>query len=67
MLYVNVDDKKGGLERAIKKLKEKFRKTNVVKELRERSEFRKPSTVRRSEKMKAIYKQLKETQEQNNK
>lgn len=67
MIYINVDDKKGGLERALKKLKEKFKRTKVVKELRERSEFRKPSTVRRNEKLKAIYKQLQETQEQNNK
>lgn len=66
MLYVKVDDKKGGIERALKQLKVKFKRTKVVQEARERSEFRKPSTVRRKEKLKAIYKQQKATQEQNN-
>lgn len=43
------------IERALKKFKRKFEKTGVVKELRGRQAFRKPSEVRREEVKKAIY------------
>ena len=43
------------LERALKKLKRKFEKTGIVRELRGRREFRKPSVIRREQKNKAIY------------
>ena len=43
------------IERALKKLKRKFEKTGVVKELRERQKFTKPSVIARERKMKAIY------------
>ena len=43
------------LERALKKLKRKFDKTGVVKELRNRQKFTKPSVVRREQRLKAIY------------
>ena len=45
MLYVKVDDKKGGIERALKQLKIKFKRTRVVQEVRERSEFRKRGRI----------------------
>ncbi len=45
------------IERAIKKYKKKFEKTRVMKELRERKEFTKPSVTKRQEKIKAAYKQ----------
>jgi small subunit ribosomal protein S21 len=45
------------IDRALKKLKRKFEKTGVVKELRERQKYTKPSVKRREEKIKAIYKQ----------
>lgn len=45
------------IEKALKKFKKKFEKTGVVKELRERSKFTKPSVVYREGKKKAIYKQ----------
>jgi small subunit ribosomal protein S21 len=45
------------IEKALKKFKKKFEKTGVVKELRERSKFIKPSIVYREGKKKAIYKQ----------
>jgi len=66
MIYIKVDDKKGGLEKALKKLKEKFKRTKVVPELRERSEFKKPSVARRAEKLKAIYRQRQKSNEENN-
>lgn len=43
------------IERALKRFKRKFEKTGVVKELRERQAFTKPSIVRRTEVKKAIY------------
>lgn len=45
------------IEKALKKFKKKFEKTGVVKELRERQKFTKPSVVRREEIIKAKYKQ----------
>ncbi|MDD3405814.1 MAG: 30S ribosomal protein S21 [Sphingobacteriia bacterium] len=43
------------IERALKKFKRKFEKTGVVRELRSRQQFDKPSIVKRDEKMHAIY------------
>ncbi|MFP4025623.1 MAG: 30S ribosomal protein S21 [Thiohalospira sp.] len=43
------------IERALKKFKRKFEKTGVVKELRERQAFTKPSVQKREQKKKAIY------------
>ncbi|MBQ0113803.1 MAG: 30S ribosomal protein S21 [Bacteroidales bacterium] len=43
------------IEKALKKLKRKFEKTGVVKELRGRKQFTKPSVVAREKKLKAIY------------
>jgi small subunit ribosomal protein S21 len=43
------------LEKALKKLKRKFDKTGVVKELRNRKQFTKPSVIAREKKLKAIY------------
>jgi len=45
------------IERAIKKYKKKFEKTKVMRELRSRKEFVKPSILKRQEKIKASYKQ----------
>ncbi|MDD3077555.1 MAG: 30S ribosomal protein S21 [Paludibacter sp.] len=43
------------IERALKKFKRKFEKTGVVKELRRRQCFDKPSVVKRDKKIHAIY------------
>lgn len=43
------------IERALKKFKRKFEKTGVVKELRNRQAFIKPSVTKRQQKLKAIY------------
>lgn len=45
------------IERALKKYKKKYDKTNVVKELRSRKEFIKPSVLNRQARIKAVYKQ----------
>ncbi|MGL4780271.1 MAG: 30S ribosomal protein S21 [Bacteroidales bacterium] len=43
------------IERALKKFKRKFEKTGVVKELRRRQAFEKPSVVNRKNKIRAVY------------
>ncbi|MCB0803579.1 MAG: 30S ribosomal protein S21 [Flavobacteriales bacterium] len=43
------------IERAVKKYKKKYEKTGVMRELRRRQKFSKPSIVRREEILKAIY------------
>lgn len=43
------------IERALKKFKRKFEKTGVIKELRSRQAFHKPSEVNREALKKAIY------------
>ncbi len=43
------------IDRALKKFKKKFEKTGVIKELRRRSAFIKPSVERRDEIKKAVY------------
>ncbi|MFH0756240.1 MAG: 30S ribosomal protein S21 [Bacteroidota bacterium] len=43
------------IERALKKFKRKFEKTGVVKELRNRQAFIKPSITKRQQKLKAVY------------
>lgn len=53
------------LDKALKKLKRKFEKIGVVKELRSRESFKKPSVVKREEKLKAIYLQEKKEIEEN--
>ena len=43
------------IEKALKKLKRKFEKTGVVKELRARQQFDKPSVKNRLKREKAVY------------
>ena len=43
------------IERALKKFKRKFEKTGVVKELRRRQAFEKPSIANRKQKLHAAY------------
>jgi small subunit ribosomal protein S21 len=56
MLIVNVTKEKN-LESALKKYKYKVQKTKQTENLRNRQKFVKPSVVKRSQKLKAIYKQ----------
>lgn len=43
------------IEKALKKFKRKFEKTGVVKELRSRQAFEKPSVAKRKKMMRAVY------------
>lgn len=45
------------IERALKKYKKKFDKTNTMKELRRRKEFQKPSVTNRQGRIRAAYAQ----------
>ena len=52
------------IEKALKKFNRKFEKTGVVKELRNRQQFDKPSVLKRLKMERAIYVQkLKQTEE----
>ena len=54
MIVIPVKDGEN-IERALKRFKRKIEKTGVVKELRLRQAFEKPSITRRTEIKKAIY------------
>lgn len=54
MIIVNVK-KEGGIDKALKKLKFKVRKHQLMKEIRDRQAYIKPSVRSRSIKLKAIY------------
>ncbi len=43
------------IERALKKFKRKFEKTGVIKELRVRQAFKKPSEIKRDVVKRAVY------------
>ena len=62
MLIVPVKEGEN-IERALKKYKKKFEKVRMVKELRARQYFEKPSVTRREEVLKAAYKQKMQTEE----
>ena len=54
MLQISVKEGES-IERALKKYKKKFEKTQVLKELRARKEYTKKSIVRRQQIIKAEY------------
>ncbi len=56
MLQVQVKEGEG-VEKALKKLKKKFEKVGILRELRKRKVFTKPSVVRRETIKRAKYKQ----------
>jgi len=43
------------IEKALKKFKRKFEKTGIIKELRSRQQFDKPSVIKRKQKNHAVY------------
>lgn len=54
MLIIDVRDSES-IDRALKKFKKKFESTKTLKELRRRKHFTKPSVERRSEVLKAKF------------
>ncbi len=56
MLIINIKENES-IDKALKRFKKKFEKTGVLRALRERTSFTKPSIKRRSEVIRAAYKQ----------
>ena len=56
MLIVEVKDGEA-IDKVLKKYKKKFEKAGTLKELRRRKNFTKPSVMRRTEVLKAVYKE----------
>ena len=63
MIIVQVKEGEN-IERALKKFKRKFEKTGIVKELRARQAFEKPSVANRKKMMKAVYVQKLRSEEE---
>ena len=56
MIIINVKENES-IDKALKRFKKKFEKTGVLKELRSRTYYEKPSVSRRTTKLKAAYRQ----------
>ena len=54
MLIIDVKDSES-IDKALKKYKKKFEKARILKELRSRKHFTKPSIKRRAVVLKAVY------------
>lgn len=61
MLIVNVKENES-IDKALKRFKKKFEKTGVLKELRARTSFEKPSVRRRNEIIRAAYRERQKTE-----
>ncbi|MBL7836604.1 MAG: 30S ribosomal protein S21 [Bacteroidetes bacterium] len=64
MIYINVKDNEN-LDKALKKYKKKYEKIGIMKELRSRQAFEKPSVTRRMEIRRAAYRSFVQNQENN--
>ncbi|MCB9282858.1 MAG: 30S ribosomal protein S21 [Lewinellaceae bacterium] len=62
MLIINVKENET-IERALKRYKRKYQKSGVLKEIRSRRYFEKPSVSRRTEYLKAVYREQKKFEE----
>ncbi|MDE6343077.1 MAG: 30S ribosomal protein S21 [Muribaculaceae bacterium] len=63
MIIVQVKEGEN-IEKALKKFKRKFERTGIVKELRSRQAFEKPSVTNRKKMIKAVYvQQLRQNEE----
>lgn len=62
MIIVNVKENES-IDRALKRFKKKFEKTGVIRELRSRTFYEKPSISKRTERLKAAYRQSKYAEE----
>jgi small subunit ribosomal protein S21 len=62
MLIVNIKENES-IDKALKRFKKKFEKTGVLKELRARTSFTKPSVSRRAEIIRAAYREQMKLQE----
>jgi small subunit ribosomal protein S21 len=58
MLIINVKEDES-IDRALKRYKRKFQSTKMIKELRKRKHYVKPSVVKRDQKLSAAYREKK--------
>ncbi len=56
MLIINIKDNES-IDKALKRFKKKFEKTGILRELRTRQAFTKPSIKHRKQVIKAVYKE----------
>lgn len=56
MIIINIKDNES-IDKALKRFKKKFEKTGVLREIRGRSYFEKPSVKKRAVKVRAAYRQ----------
>lgn len=56
MIIINVKENES-IEKALKRFKKKFERTGILKEIRGRNFYEKPSIIKRAEKIKAAYKE----------
>lgn len=56
MLIINIKEEES-IDRALKRYKRKFQKVGLLKEIRRRKNFVKPSVERRNEVLNAVYRQ----------
>ncbi len=56
MLVINVKEEES-IDRALKRYKRKVHSTKLIKELRNRQQFTKPSVKRRNEVLNAVYRE----------
>jgi small subunit ribosomal protein S21 len=64
MIIVNVKENES-IDKALKRFKKKFEKTGVLKELRARTSFEKPSVTRRNQIKRAAYREVQKNLETN--
>jgi small subunit ribosomal protein S21 len=62
MLIINVKENES-IDKALKRFKKKFEKTGVLKELRARTSYEKPSVSRRHEIIRAAYREQQRLQD----
>ena len=62
MIIISVKENES-IDRALKLFKKKFEKTGVLKQLRARTSFEKPSITRRTQVLRAAYRQKMQEQE----
>lgn len=63
MIIINVKENES-IDKALKRFKKKFEKTGVLRELRSRTFFEKPSVRKRTTKLRAIYRQSMQQQQE---
>jgi small subunit ribosomal protein S21 len=64
MIIVNVKENES-IDKALKRFKKKFEKTGILKELRSRTSFEKPSVRRRNQIIRAAYREQQQLLENN--